>query len=87
VAAQARQRDAAGPLAAAGARLGAQLPTAPPPPNVAARLRRALAAGWADQVQHIEHCDCHTCMVASVLVLSARDVHAAQAHASYIVSE
>ena len=49
VGAAARQ-PAMGALAAACADLRQQLPTLPPPPKVAARLRRALAAGWADQV-------------------------------------
>lgn len=49
VAAAARQ-PAMGALAAACSDLTRQLPTLPPAPKVAARLRRALAAGWADQV-------------------------------------
>jgi hypothetical protein len=49
VAAAARQ-PAMGALGAACSDLKQPLPTLPPPPKVAARLRRALAAGWADQV-------------------------------------
>ncbi len=59
VASQGGQRRAAGGvggaplLAAAAEKLPPQLPTEPPAPKVAVRLRRALAAGWADQVPSI----------------------------------